>query len=87
MKILGIAALSLLGVSALTILLMAIYSGKPIRKLILNSLFGIITLLLINLTKKFTGVYIPVNVISVVGVTVFSIPAVIGLLVLNLIFI
>lgn len=85
MKILLILTVGVLSISALTILLMALYSGKAVKRLLINALAGIGAMLIINLTKKYTGVNIPINAYSVVGATVFSVPAVIGLLILNLI--
>lgn len=87
MKIFLISIAVMLSLSAFIILLLSFYSGKAIKRIVLNGIFGFLTLLIINLTSKFTGVYIPINWYSIVGIGVFSIPAVIGLLVLNVIFI
>lgn len=85
MKILLISLICLISISALIILLMALYSGRPIKWLFLNALAGVSALIIINLLKKYTGVYIPINAYSLFGATAFSLPAVIGFLILNLI--
>lgn len=85
MKTIEITAICILSLGFVIIFLMAVYFGKPVKKLLVNALLGFTVMTIINITKKFTGVYIPVNWVSVLGVGVFSIPAVIGLLLLNLI--
>ena len=87
MKTLLISVAVILSFSAFIILLMSFYSGKAIKRLFLNGLFGFFALLTINLTSKFTGVYIPINWYSIALTGVFSVPAVIGFLILNIIFI
>lgn len=87
MKILLISIAVMLSFSAFIILLMSFYSGKALKRLFLNGLLGFFALLLINLTSKFTGVYIPINWYSIAFTGVFSAPAVIGFLILNIIFI
>ena len=85
MKILLILSGIYLAISALLILCLALYSGKAIRRLVINALLGYAVIVLINATSKFSGVYININPITVLGTTVFSVPAVIGFLLLNII--
>ena len=85
MKIILISFAVFLGLSSLIIILSALYSGKAIKRLIINALLGFAVVGAINITSKFTGVYIYINPITVLGTTVFSVPAVIGFLLLNII--
>lgn len=86
MKIIGISALIFLAVSFFIIFLLSVYSGKGIKRIILNALIGIGVWMVLNLTSKYTGVRIPVNIYSLVGISAFSVPAIIGFLVLKIIF-
>lgn len=79
------AVLILLGITYLYILILSIKSRKPFRFLFLNALSGILIICIISLTKKFTGVIIPVNEYTIIGSTTLGIPAIIGFLILNFI--
>ena len=85
MKALTIFLMTVVILSGLTILLIAIYSGKPIKRLIINALSGLSVLAVLYFTAKYTGINIHINPITVVGASVFSIPAVIGFLLMNVI--
>lgn len=85
MEILKYSAIALLGLSSLIILIFALRSGRPIKLLIMNVFFGILALVIINLTDDFTGVHIPVNQWTVTGGAVLGIPALCGFLVLKII--
>lgn len=76
-----------LSVFFLTILFFAIKSRKFLKTLLFNAFLGIGILALIDLTGRFTGIYIPVNLYSVAGSGAFGIPAVCGFLVLQIIFV
>lgn len=86
MDFLKYGAIIVLAVTELIILILAIKTRKPFKCLFLNALCGILVIVLLNLTKKYTGVLIPVNEYTVIGSATLGIPAVIGFLVLNLIF-
>ena len=86
MSFLKYAAIVLLAVSSFLIIIFAILSGKPIKTLFFNSFLGIFVLLMINLTSKFSGMYIPYNYFSVVGASAFGVPGVCLLLVLQMLF-
>ncbi|MBR3593981.1 MAG: pro-sigmaK processing inhibitor BofA family protein [Clostridia bacterium] len=45
----------------LVYIILAIRSRKPIKTIFFSALLGILSMTLINLTSKFTGVCIPVN--------------------------
>lgn len=85
MKIYLICAASVLGVLSLILLILHIKTLKPLRSILLHALLGFAALAVINLTARYTGVKIPVNLYSVIGSGVFGIPAVCGFLILNLI--
>ena len=83
---LKICVIILISVSALFILIFALLSKKPFKTLFLNILIGIIVFILINLTSKYSGVRIPINIYTVLGSSVLGLPAVIGFLILPFIF-
>ncbi len=84
---LKISVIILISLSALFILIFSFLSKKPLKMLFLNLLIGLTVLALINLTEKYSGVKIPINIFTVVGSGAFGIPAIIGFLILPLIFI
>ncbi len=86
MKIFLIVFLVVLAILELVIIGLAVYSGKPIKRLVINAILGLIVLAIIDLTTKYSGVKIPINIFSIVGITAFSLPAVIGFLLLQVLF-
>ncbi len=85
MKILCCAAIAVLSVFALALLVFHIRSRRPLRSILLNAALGIGALIAINVTSRFTGVHIPINWYSVGGSGIFGLPAVLTLLILQLI--
>jgi len=85
MKIIGISAVLVLSISYLIIIFTAIYTGKAIKRLILNAIFGLAILGLMDITAKFSGVYIPINIYTVLGAAGFGVPSIICFLLLPLI--
>ena len=75
MKIVFISVIIILSFSALIILGLHIKSRRPLRSAAVNALFGILALAAVNLTARFTGVEIPLNIYTVPGAAVFGIPA------------
>ena len=59
---------------------------RPFRRALLSMALGAGTLTAINLTAGFTGVYIPVSLLSVLTSVIGGIPGVTLLLALNLFF-
>lgn len=59
----------------------------PLRTAFKSAMGGTAALLLVNLTAKATGCYIAINYFTVAVATVLSLPGVIGMLFLNIIFI
>ena len=80
-------AITLLIVSLLILFVFIFINKKPIRTLLINIIFGVLILTVINLTKRVSGIYIPVNWYTVLGACLYGIPFVIGFLLFNLIFI
>ena len=60
---------------------------KPVLTALKSALSGISAMLLVNMTATATGCYIAVNYFTVFIETVLSLPGVIGLLLLNIVFI
>ncbi len=58
---------------------------KPFRKAALTMASGLIALAAVNLTSGFTGVALPVSILSLCGAAVGGIPGVTLLLVMNMI--
>lgn len=59
---------------------------KPVRRAFVSILTGVVSLLVVNVTGIFTGVYLPVSVLSIIISLIFGIPGVTMLLSLNLFF-
>lgn len=87
MEFLKIFILSLLGLTALILIILALYSKSFFKTLFLNLLSGIGILIIINLTSKFSGVHIPVNYCTISCAGTLGLPGVFGLLIANFIFI
>lgn len=75
MKILAVVLISVLSVFALIIFALHIKSRRPLRSAGINALMGIAALVAVNLTARFTGVRIPVNIYTLPGAAVFGLPA------------
>jgi len=87
MEIIKYILISVLILSELIIIYFAIKSKKFLRTLFLNAFLGIIAIIIINLTKKYSGVHIPMNYYTLGTGSILSIPGVIGILICNFIFI
>ena len=87
MDIIKYILISVLVLTELLIIFFAIRSRKFFRTLLLNAILGIIAIVIINLTKKYSGVYIPINYDTLGAGSILSIPGVIGILICNFIFI
>lgn len=85
MYILKISVLILLTISAFVILVLSIKSKKIFRFLFLNAMLGLSTLLILIFTKKSIGVTLPINEYTVIGSSIFGVPAIVGFLLLNLV--
>lgn len=79
--------LSVVGITLICLLFFAIKSRKFFKTLFLNAVLGICAIAIIDLTAKFSGVYIPINYYTVGTGSVLGLPGVFGLLAGNFIFI
>lgn len=87
MEFLKYSVIVLLGIASFLIFVFSIKSKKFLRIIMFNAFMGLALLSLIDLTAKFTGVYIPVNQYTVSGGAVLGVPALCGFLLLKFIFI
>lgn len=64
------------------------YSKKkhPAKRALLSMLIGILTLIAVDLCSSFTGVYIPISLLSVLISTIGGVPGVTLILILNMFF-
>ena len=69
--------------AALSQFIIYIKSKKFFKLFFLNAVLGLAILIIIKITTKFSGVYLPINLYTVVGSSVFGLPAIIGFLILN----
>ena len=86
MNNLKIAVIILLSVFGFVIFIFAILGRKPLRTILLNAFIGLTALAIINLTAKFSGVFIPINAYSVIGSSAFGLPAIILFLFAGILF-
>lgn len=85
MKIVGILAIIWLSIFALALLFLHIKSRTFFKSVVLNALLGFTAIAIINLTQKFTGVFVPLNWYTVAGSGVFGLPCVCGLVLAQII--
>ncbi len=83
MKALEISLIIWLSLCAFILLIMHIKSHKFLKSVALNAALSYVAILIINLTKGFSGVFIPLNFWSVGGCGVFGLPCVCGILILQ----
>lgn len=86
MKYLTFAAILLLAITELAVLINALKSRRPISTLLLNAFVGLSSMAIIDLTAKYTGVFIPINPYTVAGCSSLGIPAVLGFLLCKALF-
>ena len=68
-------------------LIFAVRTNKPIKTISFFAFLGIVGLAAVNITSKFSGVYIPVNVYTLGSSAFFGLPGTISLLLLKMMFI
>ena len=86
MEIFKILFIVFLSVFALLFLFFSIKTKRFFQSLLINALAGLSVIIIINLTKRFTGIFIPINEYSVIISSAFGAPGVIALLLINIIF-
>ena len=77
---------AILSVGALAVLISAVRTHKPFKALFINFLASAAVTALIDLTARYTGVNIPINEWTVSGAAVFGVPALIGIVIMPIIF-
>ena len=77
--------ITVISLFTLIIAIISILSKKPLRTLIFNAFLGVVILSVIDLTSDYTNTYIPINAYTLIGSSVFGIPAIIGFLILKII--
>lgn len=82
MKALEITAIVWLSLCAFALLILHIKSHKLLKSIILNASLGLAAIAIINLTQKFTGVFVPINWWTIGGSGVFGLPCVCGIILL-----
>lgn len=85
MKILGVLAIVWISICILVLLLLHIKSHKMIKSILINALLGFAAILIINLTQKYTGTYIPLNWWTVGGSGLFGLPCVCAIILTQII--
>lgn len=85
MEFIKYGSLAVVGLTVFIILIFAIIGTKPLKTLLINACLGLAALALVDLISKFTGVYIHLNEWSIGASSVFGIPAVCGLVLLQMI--
>ena len=83
MRTLGIITIVWLSLCALVLLVLHIKSHKFIKSIFLNALLGFAAIVVINLTQKYTGVFVPLNWWTVGGSGVLGLPCVCGVILLQ----
>ena len=85
LKTLGIIAIIWLSICAFALLVLHIKSHKLMKSILLNALLGFVAITIINLTKNFTGVFVPLNWWTVGGSGIFGLPCVCGIILAQII--
>lgn len=86
MEILKYLLATLFIVTVFFIFIFAVSSRKFLKTLFFNAFLGLASLAIIYLTKSYTGVFIPINSYTAGVGGILGLPGIIGLLVLNFIF-
>ena len=79
-------ALIIISVAALLIVGFAFFSRRFFKIILINALLGVASLIVIRAISTFTGVSLEVNPWTLTSASAFGMPAICGMLMLNLIF-
>ncbi|MBR6503019.1 MAG: pro-sigmaK processing inhibitor BofA family protein [Clostridia bacterium] len=85
MKIIAVLTMIWLSLCSLVLLFLHIKSHAFFKSIIINALLGFFAVALINLTQKFTGVFVPINWYTVIGSGTLGLPCVCGLILAQII--
>lgn len=86
MEILKYVFLGLVLIVALITLVLAARTKKAFKFLFYNAVLGLAVFFVLYFTKKFTGVFLPLNIYTFLSSLFLGIPAIIAFLIFNLIF-
>lgn len=84
LKTLGIIAIVWLSICTLVLLVLHIKSHRFLKSILINALLGFASIILLNLTQKYTGVFVPINWWTVGGSGIFGLPFVCGIVLLQI---
>ena len=84
MRVFAYVLISVLVLFAVLLIFFCIKSRRPLRTAAINAALGIAALAAVNLTARFTGVHIPLNVYTVPGAAIFGMPACAAFVVLEI---
>lgn len=85
MSALGICIMFFSAFIVFAVLHMASKNKKPFRRAFISMLCGLLTLLVVNVTSVFTGISLPISLLSVSVSVIGGIPGVTLLLALNMV--
>lgn len=86
MKYLEIGLFATLILSVLIILVFLSKTKKPLKNAVLSILISFVLLAIINNLTFVTGIYVPVNWYTVIAAGVYGIPGIIGIIIMQTIF-
>ena len=84
MVLLVYSCIIILAIGYLLIIGFSFGSGKPIKHILLNAIFGILGIFVVNILSYFTGIKIHINPFTVLGSVFYGLPADIFFLIMNL---
>lgn len=83
---LQIVFISLAVIYGFIYLILAAKTGRPFKTILFFSAAGVLGLVLVNVTARYSGIYLPVNAYTVGTGTVLGLPGTVSLLLLRMIF-
>ena len=86
MQFVKIFCIILLVIYAVILFVFAYKSGRFFKTLLTSALIGVLTMLIVNISARFTGVSLPVNLYTVLSSSCLGLPGVLGLLTIRLFF-
>lgn len=87
MTVVQIVLISLVSIYCLGYLYYLIKSQKPLRTFLLMALYSLMLYAIVNLTAFATGIYLPVNLYTVIGTATGGVPVFLAFLGLRYIFV
>ncbi len=84
MKTLDVLVIIWLSVCCLALFIIHVKSHKMIKSIFFNALLGISAIIIINVTQRFTGVFVPLNWYTVGGSSILGLPCVCAVVLLQI---